>query len=179
MLCHDGHLWIGCSRRWPLMKTLAALITALVCLASAPSAGALRVAHAAPDTSLDLFIGKITTPPGAQDKLMKQLIARFEKQNPGISVTYSTYNSASQETTTLETSLATHQGPNLFEFGSTIVPVAASTGGFPALSAKDWAAVGGRSRYFPNQLTMAGRPPRQKISLPQDKLPPAPGVNKA
>src|SRR5918911_5284720 len=150
MLCHDGRLWTGYSRRWPLMKTLAALIAALVCLAGALSAGALRVAHAAPDTSLDLFIGKITTPPGAQDKLMKQLIARFEKQNPGISVTYSTYNSASQETTTLETSLSTHQGPNLFEFGSTIVPVAASTGGVPGLSAKEWAALGGRGRYFPH-----------------------------
>src|SRR5919202_5026424 len=150
MLCHDGHLWIGCSRRWPLMKTLAALIAALVCLAGAPSAGALRAAHAAPNTSLDLFIGKITTPPGAQDKLMKQLIARFEKQNPVISVTYSTYNSASQETTTLETSLATHQGPNLFEFGSTIVPVAASTGGVSALSREDRAPPGGRGRDLPH-----------------------------
>src|ERR671938_552546 len=152
MLCHGGRLWTGCSRRWPLMKTLAALIAALVCLAGAPPAGALRGAHAAPDTSLDLFIGKITTPPGAQDALMKQLIARFEKQNPGISVTYSTYNSAPQETTTLETSLATHQGPNLFEFGSTIVPVAASTGGFSGPGAKNLAAPGGRRPYFPNQL---------------------------
>src|SRR5437868_8300026 len=101
---------LGVAGGGPIMKTLAALIAALVCLAGALSAGASRVAHAAPDTSLDLFIGKITTPPGAQDALMKQLISRFEKQNPGISVTYSTYNSASQETTTLETSLATHQG---------------------------------------------------------------------
>jgi multiple sugar transport system substrate-binding protein len=161
------------------MKTLAALIAALVCLAGALSAGALRVAHAAPDTRLDLFIGKITTPPGAQDKLMKQLIARFEKQNPGISASYTTYNAASQETTTLETSLATHQGPNLFEFGSTIVPVAASTGGFPALSAKDWNAVGGRSRYFPNQLTMAGPSPDKYMSVPEYMLPFALVYNKA
>src|SRR5205085_10088481 len=138
VLCHGLRLCTGCSRRWPLMKTLTALIAALVCLAGALSAGASRVAHAAPDTSLDVFIGKITTPPGAQDALMKQLITRFEKQNPGISVTYSTYNSPSQETTTLETPLATHQRPTLFAFGSTIVPVAASTGGFPALTAKDW-----------------------------------------
>src|SRR3954452_25393834 len=149
------------------MKTLAALIAALLCLAGALSAGALHVAHAAPRTTLDLFTGKITTPPGAQDKLMKQLIARFEKQNPGISVTYSPYNSAPQETTTLETSLATRQGPNLFEFGSTIVPVAASTRGFSGLSAKEGDAVGGRSRYFPAQLTMAGPPPARYMSVPE------------
>src|SRR5918911_804827 len=149
MLCHGGRQWTGCSRRWPLMKTLAALIAALVCLAGAPPAGALRVAHAARNTSLDLFIAKITTPPGAQDKLMKQLIARFEKQNPGISVTYSTYNSAPQETTTLETSLATHQGPNLFEFGSTIVPVAASTGGVSGPRGQKPGGGGGRSRLLP------------------------------
>lgn len=162
-----------------MKRGLAAIAATALCLAGALPAGSIRQAAAASQVTLQLFIGKINTPPTAQATLMKQLIATFEKQNPTITVNYATYASASEETTTLETSLATHNGPNLFEFGSTIVPVAYSTGGFPAMSAQDWTAVGGKSRFFAPQLTMGGPSANKLIAVPEYMLPFALVYNKA
>ena len=152
-----------------MRRGLAACVAALLFLpAILPSASRAR---ADSQVTLQLFLGKINTPPTAQATLMKRLIATFEKQNPNISVNYSVYASASEETTTLETSLATHSGPNLFEFGSTIVPVADSTGGFASLSAHDWTAIGGESRFFPAQLTMSGPSADKRMAVPEYMLP--------
>lgn len=161
-----------------MKRTLAFLMVALLCTAGTFAAGAPRLTRADSPVTLQLFIGKINTPPTAQAQLMKQLIATFEKQNPSITVKYSVYASASQETTTLETSLATRTGPNLFEFGSTIVPVAYSTGGFDTLSSSDWNAVGGKSRFFPAQLTMSGPSSSKQIAIPEYMQPYALVYNK-
>ncbi len=162
-----------------MKKYLGALSVAFVCVAGAVSAGPSRPVRAASHTTLQLFINKINTPPTAQTQLMKQLIATFEKQNPNISVNYAVYASAAEETTTLETALATRTGPNVFEFGSTIVPVAYSTGGFPTVSAQDWAAVGGKSRFFPAQLKMGGPSSNKMMAIPEYMLPFALVYNKA
>lgn len=162
-----------------MKRSLSAATAAVLCLCGALPASGIRPVAAASHVTLQLFIGKINTPPTAQATLMKQLIATFEKQNPDITVKYATYASASDETTTLETSLATHNGPNLFEFGSTIVPVAYATKGFRVLSAQDWNAVGGKSRFFAPQLTMAGPSADKLIAVPEYMLPFALVYNKS
>jgi multiple sugar transport system substrate-binding protein len=121
--------------------------------------------------SIEIFVGKDTTDPQAQITLLTKLIKGFEKQNPNITVTWSTYDSASQETSVLETSVATHTGPSVFEFGSTIVPTAYATGAFTVLTPKDWAALGGKAKFFQTQLGMSGPSPSQYIAVPEYVLP--------
>lgn len=158
---------------------LAATLIGLGAGFSGGASGAAARAPGSPSVQLQVFLGQITTPPGAQTTVMKQFIAKFEKLNPSISVQYSTYSSASQETTTLETSLATHTGPSLFQFGSTIVPVADSTHGFINLTAQDWKAAGGKSRFFPAQLKMSGPTAKRTMAIPEFMLPFALLYNKA
>lgn len=101
----------------------------------------------------------------------KVFIPEFEKENPGIKVNFSTYNSSTQENTELQTSAATHQGPSIFEFGTSMVPTAYATKMFHVLSASDWAAIGGKSKFFSGQLTMSGPNPSHYIGVPDMMLP--------
>lgn len=162
------------------MKRLLLLLLALSILVLGLSPLAYsRTAVADSPVTLQLFVGKINSPPTAQRAVMGELIAEFENANPSITVKYSTFSSASAETTILETSLATRTGPNVFELGSTIIPVGYATGGFSPLTAADWAAAGGRNRFFPAQLSMSGPTPDKQIAIPEYMLPFALLYNKA
>lgn len=121
--------------------------------------------------TIHVFVGKDTAQPQAQVQLYNKLTKEFGQSNPGITVRWSTYASASEENTTLQTSLATKQGPDIFELGSTIVPTASATNGFHVLTTQDWQALGGRSKFFPAQLTMSGPSSSQDIGVPEYMLP--------
>ncbi len=129
--------------------------------------------------TLNIFVGKNTAQPQVQSALMTRLVAQFEKQNPGIKINWTTYDSAAQENTTLQTSLVTHQGPDIFEFGSTLVPTAYATRGFRVLTARDWAFLGGKQQFFSAQLKLAGPNPAHMIGVPEYMLPFALVYNKA
>src|SRR4029077_13197596 len=92
--------------------------------------------------------------------------AKFEQENPGSSFTYDTYASAAEETTKLETSAAAQEGPDIFEFGSTLVPTAYATGSFEVFTNDMWNHIGGKSIFFPPQLTMSGPSPDKLIAEP-------------
>ncbi|HEV7214706.1 MAG TPA: ABC transporter substrate-binding protein, partial [Chloroflexota bacterium] len=59
---------------------------------------------------------------------MKILIASFQQGNSGVKVAYNAYSSAAEESTKIETSVASNSGPDIFEFGSTVIPTASATG---------------------------------------------------
>lgn len=105
------------------------------------------------------------------DMMNNKIIPEFEKQNPGIKVTWSYYTDSTQENQQLQTAVATHQGPDIFELGTTMVPTAYATGAFHVLSASDWAAVGGKSRFFPAQLGMSGPDANHYIAVPEFMYP--------
>ena len=151
------------------MALLASAVTGLGMLAGCGSSS--KAANSGKPVTISVFVGKDTAQPQVQDALMTKLIHRFEKQNPKIKVTWSAYDSPSQENTRLETSLATHTGPDVYEFGSTLVPTAYATKAFRVLTAKDWAYLGGRSKFFPAQLTLSGPSPRKDIAVPEYVLP--------
>lgn len=138
--------------------------------AAAPTSAAVAAPAAQPGT-LNLFVGKINTPPGAQDALLKTLIADFEQKNSGVKVAYNTYNSAAEESSKIETSVASSSGPDIFEFGSTLVPTAAATGAFVVLTDSLWNTLGGKSKFFAAQLKMSGLTPSSLIAVPEYMLP--------
>ena len=125
-----------------------------------------RASPAAPVT-LSLFINKIPSNPEGQDAVMEILIRAFQGQHPNVKVTYDTYASAGQELTKLETAAASHVGPDIFEFGSTLMPTAYATGAFEVLTAEMWDRVGGEKKFLKPQLTMSGPAPGKYIGIPE------------
>src|SRR6266851_5460376 len=133
--------------------------------ACAQSAGAPSTGSPKPAT-LSLYIAKDTARPQAQAQLMGMIKSKFEEENPGSSFTYDTYASAGEETTKLETASAAQEGPDIFEFGSTLVPTAYATGSFEILTCDMWNHIGGKGIFFPPQLTMSGPSPDKLIAVP-------------
>ncbi len=122
--------------------------------------------------ALNVFVGYNASNPKAQANLYNNvLIPEFERAHPNVKVTWSYYSSASQENTTLQTAVATHQGPDIFELGTTFVPTAYATKSFHVLSAKDWVTVGGMKRFFNPQLRLSGPNPSHYIGVPEYMLP--------
>lgn len=141
---------------------------------SAAPTSATAAAPAVQPGTLNLFVNKINTPPGAQDALLKTLIASFQQTNTGVKVAYNTYSSAAEESTKIETSVASNSGPDIFEFGSTVVPTAAATGAFVVITDALWNTIGGsegKAKFFPAQLKMSGLTPNALIAVPEYMLP--------
>lgn len=115
--------------------------------------------------TLHVLVGANTTYPTQQKQWMQQIGADFHKLT-GATIAWDTYSSTSEEQTKLQTSIVSGNGPDVFSLGTTFVPTAQATKGFVTLSNADWQAVGGKSKFFPQQLTMAGITPDQTIGIP-------------
>src|SRR5215469_8902657 len=122
-------------------------------------------AKAQPGT-LTIYNSKDTAHPQQQAQLMDFIKQKFEQQNPGSTFTWDTYASAAEEQTKLETSAAAREGPDVFEFGSTVVPTAYASGSFETITSTMWSELGGRSAFFQPQLTMSGPSPDKLIGVP-------------
>lgn len=136
--------------------------------AASPSAGGASPAVvSSKQGKLSLFVGKNTANPQAQQQLFKLIEEAFHKTYPNVSVSWDTYASASEELTKIETSAASGTGPDIFEFGSTLVPTAYATGAFDVFTNDMWAAVGGQDRFFKPQLQLSGPSPDKYIAVPE------------
>lgn len=100
-----------------------------------------------------------------QKQWMQQVGSAFQKET-GATIAWDTYNSTSDEQTKLQTATISGSGPDVFSLGTTFVPTAQATKGFTVLSDQDWQAVGGKDRFFPQQLTMSGSSSSQEIAVP-------------
>ncbi len=129
--------------------------------------------------TLSLFINKDTSHPQQQIQLMDLVKQTFEKQNPGSTFTWDTYASAAEEQTKLETAAAAREGPDIFEFGSTVVPTGYASGAFEVITSSMWDELGGKKAFFQPQLTMSGPSPDKLIAVPWSGNPYALVINKA
>lgn len=149
-------------------------------------AAACAQASNAPSTStskpspatLSLFLSKDTAHPQQQSQLMDLIKQAFEKANPGSSFTWDTYASAAEEQTKLETGVAAREGPDIFEFGSTVVPTAYASGAFETITNSMWDELGGKKAFFQPQLAMSGPSPDKLIGVPWSGNPYAMVINK-
>src|SRR5437588_8092958 len=115
--------------------------------------------------TLHVLLGYNSTYTGQRRQGMQQIGSEFQKAT-GSTIAWDTYSSSSEEQTKLQTSIVSGSGPDIFSFGTTFVPTAQATKGFTVLTDQDWQAVGGKDRFFKQQLTMAGSSPTQAISVP-------------
>src|SRR5262249_24509009 len=117
---------------------------------SAPATSSSKVAPA----TLSLFVSKDTAHPQQQMQLMDLVKQTFEKQNPGSSFTWDTYASGAEEQTKRERGVAAREGPDIFEFGSRVVPTAYASGAFETITGSMWDELGGKKAFFQPQLAM-------------------------
>lgn len=115
--------------------------------------------------TLHVLIGYNSTYPAQQKQWMQQIASEFQKAN-GATIAWDTFSSSSEEQTKLQTSVVSGSGPDIFSLGTTFVPTAQATKGFTTLTDQDWKSVGGKDRFFKQQLTMAGSSPNQLIAIP-------------
>lgn len=123
------------------------------------------------NTKISILESSFPNDQPAQNALMKRWIHKFSHQHPNINVTWDTYASASDEQKTISTSLASGDGPTVYQLGSTFVPVAYGTHAFHRLSAKEWARVGGRTQFSDLALKLSGPSPSNGIAVPERILP--------
>ena len=115
--------------------------------------------------TLHVLVGYSSTYPAQQKQWMQQIGSEFQKAT-GSTIAWDTFSSSNEEQTKLQTSVVSGSGPDIFSFGTTFVPTAQATKGFTTLTDQDWKAVGGKDRFFKQQLTMAGSSPSQLIAVP-------------
>ena len=154
---------------WPLLFILLTLVLAACGGGSGAGGGANQTLH--------VLIGANTTYPTQQRQWMQQIGDEFHKTT-GSTIAWDTYSSSNEEQTKLQTSIVSGSGPDIFSLGTTFVPTAQATKGFTTLTDQDWKSVGGKDRFFKQQLTMSGSAPDQLIAVPWVMRPFAMAYNK-
>jgi multiple sugar transport system substrate-binding protein len=89
----------------------------------------------------------------------------------GASVNWIYSSSSSQESSTIEASVATSTGPDIFAVGSGFNGTIYGTKAFHVLSASNWNSIGGRSSFSPSMLSMAGPSATQDVGVPYESQP--------
>lgn len=95
------------------------------------------------------------------DKVKQQF-----KAKTGANITFEIFASASDEQTKIQTSVVSGTGPDIYQLGTTFIPVAYATKGFHVLSDADWRKVGGRERFLPESLAISGPDQQHQIGVP-------------
>ncbi|HLZ59231.1 MAG TPA: extracellular solute-binding protein [Ktedonosporobacter sp.] len=145
---------------WPLLFVLLSLM-----FAACGGGGTTSGAPSGSGQTLHVLVGANTTYPTQQKQWMQQITTDFRKAT-GATVVFDTYSSSNEEQTKLQTSVVSGSGPDIFSLGTTFVPTAQATKGFTVLTDDNWKAVGGKDRFFQQQLTMSGSSPDQLIAVP-------------
>ncbi len=128
--------------------------------------------------TLTLFTSRFQADPQAQAALIETFRKEFQKQYPQVTIVHDTYATSAEELTKLETAAASHVGPDIFEFGSTLVSTAHATGAFEPITPPMWDHLGGKNNFFKPQLTMSGPAPDKTMAVPEYANPMAMLYNK-
>lgn len=149
--------------------TVAIAAVAILGVQETPLEGTAFAAPPFQGVTLTMLYG--TPAPGtgavAWTKYMQQL---FHSETGG-QLKYEYYANPSEEITDLDAMFATHTGPDIVEFGSTVAPLGLKNHGFLRLTNADWDAVGGRSRFFPSSIKLMGPSPSEEVAIPEYVFP--------
>lgn len=140
------------------------------CAAGADKTGSSAAAVDGTGKTLNVLIAANTLYPTEQKAWFADVSAKFEKKT-GAKVSFETFASANDELTKIQTSVLSGQGPDVYSLGTTFTPTAYSTGAFVTLGDKQWKQVGGRDRFVPATLGIAGPDKSHEIAVPLSSRP--------
>lgn len=153
-----------------IKKTRTAGLIATAAVGALALAGCSAPANSNGSTSgagktITVYVGANTQYAQAQQQWFKDVSAAFEKQT-GAKVAFETYASGNDELTKIQTSVVSNQGPDIYDLGTTFTPTAYSTGAFVKLTAADWKAIGGKSKFIPSTLGISGPDANDQVGIP-------------
>lgn len=120
--------------------------------------------------TLHVLVGNNAQHPEEQRVWLEQIKQKF-KAKTGADITFETFANTSEEQTKIQTAMVSGTGPDVYSLGSTFVPTAHATRGFQVFSDEDWEKIGGRDRFIPEAMTMAGPGPQQQVAVPMSTRP--------
>ncbi len=121
--------------------------------------------------TLTVFTQAPTGAGAAEYRAYYAYIAKLFHEQTGSTVKWQYSTSGTQLSQTIESSVATHSGPDVFSVGSSFDGTVYGTHAFHVFTAGDWAQLGGRSSYVTKMLTMAGPSAAQDIGVPFESIP--------
>ena len=140
---------------------LAATLTTLAMFATGCAAGT----ESGSGKSLSVLIGA-NAKYGEKYKTWQRDVAETFKEATGADLKFETYAAASDELTTIQTSVVSGQGPDVYHIGTTFTPTAYSTKAFVKLDEAQWEKVGGRDRFVPSSLGISGPDIDNEVGVP-------------
>ena len=114
---------------------------------------------------LDVYVLSQPNYPDQFAQWSKDITAKFKTATGG-DLTIETYSSSQEETTKIQASVVSGNGPDVYQLGSTFTPVAFGTKGFLTLSDADWAKIGGKAKFVPEALGISGPDTTNLIGIP-------------
>lgn len=115
--------------------------------------------------TLNVLVSANSIYPQQQKDWFTQVSDKFQQQT-GAKVAFETFASANDELTKIQTSVLAGQGPDVYSLGTTFTPTAYATKAFVELTADDWAKIGGRDKFLPSTLGLAGPDAGHEVGIP-------------
>jgi multiple sugar transport system substrate-binding protein len=115
--------------------------------------------------TLNVLVQANSIYPDQQRQWFTDVSTKFEAETGG-KVAFETFASPNDELTKIQTSVLSSQGPDVYSLGTTFTPTAYTTGAFVQLTADDWKAIGGRDKFLPATLGLAGPDKDHEVGVP-------------
>ncbi|GAA1896768.1 extracellular solute-binding protein [Lapillicoccus jejuensis] len=147
----------------PLVPVVAAAALAMVSLTAC--GGGSSSGSGGGGGKLDVFLASQPNYPTQFQQWSSDVKAKF-KAATGADLTIETFSSAADETTKIQASVVSGNGPDVYQLGTTFTPVAYGTKAFHTLTDADWQKVGGKDQYMPESLGMSGPDSSTQIGIP-------------
>jgi len=115
--------------------------------------------------TLEVFMGANTIYPDQQRAWFADVSTRFQAET-GATVKFSTFASANDELTKIQTSVLSGQGPDIYALGTTFTPTAYATGAFLTLGDAEWKKLGGKDKFLQSTLGISGPDEQHLVGVP-------------
>jgi multiple sugar transport system substrate-binding protein len=152
-------------------RALAALAAVVVAAGTLAACGSTTASTSLRGQTLTVFTAAPTGAGAAEYRQYYAYIANLFHKQTGSVIKWQYSTSATQLSQTMESSVATHSGPDVFSIGSSFDGEAYGTHAFHVLTSSDWAKIGGRDAFVPKMLTESGPSASQDIGVPFESIP--------
>jgi multiple sugar transport system substrate-binding protein len=165
-------------KRATVMLSTGAAAACVIGLAACGShAGGANSSGSYAGQTLTVELPPITAHTAAYNEYYKDLATAF-KAKTGATLSFELNETTQQsEVQAIQQAAVTHQGPDLLLSSGGSNALAYDSHAFQVLTTADWNEIGGKSQFYPNQLSMSGPSASEEIAVPMYNVPDAMAYN--